>query len=118
MTHQIKYQQLFNRTKDEQKQSEDMLKQHFKEIEELTSMMNDEKGQLKMKKQLINEKIEKRALLSKFSELSFMKWTDRDRERSLRQNIYGVNVGRMPQRKRARTQVHLDGRFAPGEGLY
>ena len=47
-------------------------------------MMNDEKGQLKMKKQLINEKIEKRALLSKFSELSFMKWTDKDRERSLR----------------------------------
>ena len=76
---------------------------HFKEIEELTSMMNDDKGYMKLKKSLINEKIEKRAILARFSDLHFMKWTDKDREKSLRKNIYGVNVGGMPQRKRART---------------
>lgn len=47
-------------------------------------MMNDDKGFLKVKKQLINEKIEKRALLARFSDLHFMKWTDKDREKSLR----------------------------------
>ena len=81
-------------------------------------MMNDDKGFLKVKKQLINEKIEKRALLARFSDLHFMKWTDKDREKSLRHNIYGVDTGAMPQRKRARTQVFIDNRFAAGEGLY
>ena len=81
-------------------------------------MMNDDKGYIKLKRSLINEKIEKRALLARFSDISFMKWTDKDRERSLRQNIYGVNVGKMPQRRRPRSQVYIDGRFAAGEGLY
>ena len=59
-------------------------------------MMSDDKGYLRMKKQLINEKIEKRALLARFSNMHFMKWTDKDREKSLTQNIYGVGVGNMP----------------------
>ena len=59
-------------------------------------MMNDDKGYLKVKKQLINEKIEKRALLARFCDMHFMKWTDKDREKSLRQNIFSVGVGNMP----------------------
>ena len=47
-------------------------------------MMNDDKGYIKLKKSLINEKIEKRALLARFSDTQFMKWTDVDREKSLR----------------------------------
>ena len=49
-------------------QDADLLKQHFEEIEQLTHLLNDEVGYLSLKRQLVAEKIEKRALLAKFAQ--------------------------------------------------
>lgn len=82
-------------------------------------MLNDEVGYLSLKKQLVHEKIEKRALLAKFASYQFdIKWTDKDRKENIRKNIYDVKVGLMPQRSRPRSLVEIEGRFGVGEGLY
>ena len=57
--------------------------------------------------------------MAKFADHQFdIKWTDKERKANIRQNIYGVQVGEMPQRKRARSTIHIEGRFGVGEGLY
>ena len=60
-------------------------------------MLNDEKGFERMQTQLIVEKIEKRILLNKMSELHYSsRWGEYDKRKSLRRDIEQCYIGVMP----------------------
>lgn len=64
------------------------MRQHFEEIEQLTQLLNDEVGHSRLMQMLINEKIEKRALIAKFAEHEFkVKLDETQREKNIRNNI-------------------------------